>query len=296
VLSIAAYSLVEANYRSIVAPALATPEGRAGLAAAMRPALSAILAFDAVLLALVGLASYALARAALFPLVLAREREERFTADVAHELRTPLAAIASVVQVGRARASTSNAADAAAFASIARRAIDCGALVGDLLTLARGAGAHDLEREPVDLAIVVRHALRDGASDASDASGAPEIAVDVRLESALVSGDERRLAQLARNLVANARAHARTHIAVRVARDGDDAILEVDDDGPGVEAALVPRLFERFAKGSTSRGSGLGLAIVRWVARAHGGDVTHAGSARFVVRLPALREGASIRS
>jgi signal transduction histidine kinase len=64
------------------------------------------------------------------------------------------------------------------------------------------------------------------------------------------------------------------------------ARLCVDDDGPGVPPELAPRLFERFAKGGDSRGSGLGLAICRWVANAHGGDIRHAGGARFVVRIP----------
>ncbi|GAC1491599.1 MAG: hypothetical protein NVS1B2_03280 [Vulcanimicrobiaceae bacterium] len=216
------------------------------------------------------------------PLLRALEREERFTADAAHELRTLLAAIASVAQVGRDRAEGD---DAAAFASIARRAIDCGALVGDLLTLARGTDASGLDCEPVDLAIVVRHALRDIEAEV----GASDIAVDASVESVLVSGDERRLAQLVGNLLANARAHARSRISIRVSLRADTAIVEVDDDGPGVEPELEPRLFERFAKGTCSRGSGLGLAIVRWVARSHGGDVAHLGGARFCVRLPALR-------
>ncbi|MGH7729135.1 MAG: hypothetical protein ACREM2_10150, partial [Vulcanimicrobiaceae bacterium] len=67
-LSWLAYAFVESEYRSIVAPALETPEGRAGLAAAMRPALSAILSADVVLLVIVGIASFALARAAVRPL------------------------------------------------------------------------------------------------------------------------------------------------------------------------------------------------------------------------------------
>ena len=274
-LSALAYALISANYRSIVAPALETPEGRAGFAAAMRPALYAILSLDALLLLLVGAASYALARAALAPLVLARQREERFAADVAHELRTPLGAIAGVAQAGG-----EGEAAQRAFASIARRAMECGELVGDLLTLARGSDAEALDREMVDLAIVARRVEREIAADS------PAIVFEGTYAGAIVEGDERRLTQLLRNLLGNARTHAVSRVTIELAPRGGDAVLSVADDGPGVENELVPRLFERFAKGSTSRGSGLGLAISRWVARAHGGELTFEGGSRFVARIP----------
>ena len=278
-LSIVAYWFVETNYRSIVAPALDTPEGRAGFAAAMRPALYAILSCDALLLVVVGVASYALASAALRPLSLAREREERFAADIAHEMRTPLGAIASVAQ-----AAIGGDADEKqhALATIARRAIESGALVGDLLTLARTSGADALECEPVDLAGVVGRVCQDAASVS------PGIAFQTDLRSTIVAGDERRLAQLVRNLLDNARERARSRVTIELAAAGGRARLTVDDDGPGVPPELESRLFDRFAKGDDSRGSGLGLAICRWVARAHAGDIEHAGGARFIVLIPLL--------
>jgi len=276
-LSVVAYAFVESNYRSIVAPALETPEGRAGLAAAMRPALFAILSCDGVLLLVVGAASYALASAALAPLVRAREREERFTADIAHEMRTPLGAIASVAQAAR----EGDPAEARqALEVIARRAIESGALVGDLLTLARTSDSDALECEPVDLGDIVRRVCRDAAA------AHPARTIDLRAESVIVSGDERRLLQLVRNLVENAYERARSRVAVELSIDGAGAVLCVDDDGPGIPPELEGRLFERFAKGDDSNGSGLGLAICRWVAVAHGGTIRHAGGARFIVRLP----------
>jgi two-component system OmpR family sensor kinase len=276
-LSLVAYVFIENNYRSIVAPALDTPEGRAGFAAAMRPALYAILSCDALLLLLVGGASYALASAALRPLALAREREERFTADIAHEMRTPLGAIASVAQA----AAGGDAEEAhSALATVARRAIESGALIGDLLTLARASNDDALQRSPVDLGAIVLAVCR----DASAADTEPEISVDA--PSTIVSADERRLVQLVRNLVDNARERARSRVTVQLRVEDGCARLCVDDDGPGVPPELAPRLFERFAKGGDSRGSGLGLAICRWVANAHGGDIRHAGGARFVVRIP----------
>jgi signal transduction histidine kinase len=277
VISFVAYGFVASTYRSIVAPALDTPEGQAGLANALRPALYAIVSVDALLLIAVGTASYALARQALRPLVQAREREARFASDVAHELRTPLGAIASLAETAQA-----DAPDPArsTFASIARRALECGELVGDLLTLARAGGSDSLDREPVDLAIVVRQVLRDRA--VADDS----IRVDARYESANLLGDERRLRQLARNLIDNACAHARSRITIVVGVERGMAKLSVDDDGPGVPAELAPRLFERFVKGPHSKGSGLGLAISRWIAGAHGGEIAFTGGSHFEVRLP----------
>jgi two-component system OmpR family sensor kinase len=294
-ISFVAYAFVASTYRSIVAPALDTPEGRAGFAAAMRPALYAILSVDGALLLLIGVASYVLARAALRPLVLAREREHRFASEVAHELRTPLAAIASVAEAAaagaRAEAGSGPAAHSeavhAAFASIARRAIECGELVGDLLTLARASDVDALDREPLDLAIITQHVLREFEERraAGVAGGAP-IAVDGRFESAIVTGDERRLRQLLRNVFDNAFAHARSRVAVTVTCEPGGARLSVEDDGPGVAPEVSPHLFERFAKARDSKGSGLGLAICRWVAHAHGGTIEFAGGSRFLVTLP----------
>jgi signal transduction histidine kinase len=284
-ISCVAYAFVASTYRSIVAPALDTPEGRAGFAAAMRPALYAILL-------LIGAASYVLARAAFRPLVLAREREYRFASEVAHELRTPLAAIASVAEAAAADAGTAAEPEAVydAFVSIARRAIECGELVGDLLTLARASDVDALDREPLDLAIVTQQVLREYeeryAAGADLAAGGAPIAVDGRFESAIVTGDERRLRQLLRNVFDNAFAHARSRVAVTVTCEPGGARLSVEDDGPGVAPEVSPHLFERFAKARDSKGSGLGLAICRWVVHAHGGTIEFAGGSRFLVMLP----------
>ncbi len=276
-LSVVAYAFVANTYRSIVAPALDTPEGQAGFAAAMRGPLYAIVATDALLLLGVGLASYALARGALAPLRRAHEREERFVSEAAHELRTPLGAIASLAENA---ASEAAAPSRVAFEAIARRALECGELVSDLLTLARASDENALECELVDLAIVVRRCLR----DAELATG--RVTIDATLAGAIVSGDERRLQQLVRNLLDNALVHARSRVAVALSSDNGDARLVVKDDGPGVAADLAPRLFERFTRGRGSAGSGLGLAICRWIAHAHGGSITFEGGSRFAVRLP----------
>ncbi|HMD01656.1 MAG TPA: HAMP domain-containing sensor histidine kinase [Candidatus Baltobacteraceae bacterium] len=282
-LSALAFWLYASNYRETLEPLLALPEGRAAFGRAMRAALGAILAIDAALLIVVGLASYALARAALQPLVLARRREERFAADAAHELRTPLGAIASVAEASRDGGPYDEA-----FAAIARRALEAGALVGDLLTLARSGDAEALVTEPVDLAALVNTVVKEARERS------PGLTFQTQYAEAIVDGDERRLLQLARNLVGNAARCARTRVDVRVSCDANWATLSLDDDGSGVPAELEPMLFERFAKGPDSPGSGLGLAICRWVARAHGGDVTFEGGAHFVARVP-CRETARTR-
>ncbi len=242
----------------------------------MRPALFAILAADALLLCVVGAASYALARSALAPLVVAREREERFSADVAHELRTPLGAIASIAQT---TAADDASAAAAALRSIARRATESGELIADLLTLARASEVESLDCEPVDLAIVADHARRERTAER-------RITLACECESAIVIGDERRLRQLVRNLLDNAFAHARSRVDLVVTTRNGTAELCVEDDGPGLDPEVLPHLFERFAKGRASSGSGLGLAICRWIVRAHGGDLTYLGGSRFVARFP----------
>jgi signal transduction histidine kinase len=274
-LSLLAFFFVDAAYRDAYEPALGTPAAAAALAHFRRGVAGTIALCDAVLIVGVGLASYALARAAVRPLTLAREREARFAADAAHELRTPLAAIASLAQAAREGTSEERRA---ALEAIADRALRAGALLGDLLTLARRGDADVLQREPVDLAGIATRVARDTNSGA--------VALDVRVASAIVDGDERRLEQLVRNLLANALRHAGSRVSLSVAPDGGSALLRVEDDGPGVSPEVVPRLFERFAKGADSPGSGLGLAICRWVARAHGGEVAYEGGSRFCARLP----------
>jgi two-component system OmpR family sensor kinase len=108
-----------------------------------------------------------------------------------------------------------------------------------------------------------------------------------------VSGARDELHRLVLNLLENAVRHTPpgTHIRLSLAASGEDAVLEVADDGPGVPPELRDRVFERFVRGAGDRGSssGLGLAIVSAVAESHGGSVElHDAQpgARFVVRLP----------
>jgi len=284
-LSLLAFFLISAEYHDLLGPALGTAEGEAGLARATRAVATSIVALDLALLILVGVASFLLARSAVQPLVLAREREQRFAADVAHELRTPLGAIASVAQSAREAASSEKAS---ALETIARHAIDAGLLVGDLLTLARGDDRSALACEPVDLAALVRDEARAFHGDAQRRG----IALEIEATPTIVDADARRLRQLARNLIENALNYARERVDLEVSQDGRFAVLRIDDDGPGVAPEVEGHIFERFVKGPGSQGSGIGLAMCRWVAGAHGGTIEHEGRSRFVVRLP-LADGRS---
>jgi signal transduction histidine kinase len=118
---------------------------------------------------------------------------------------------------------------------------------------------------------------------------------DSGVAAARVQGDRGALSRLVRNLADNAARHARSRLAVSVSAADGEAVLRVDDDGPGVPAADRERVFERFTRLDEGRargagGSGLGLALVRTVAAAHGGTVrvldAPLGGARFEVRLP----------
>jgi signal transduction histidine kinase len=284
-LSVGAYVFEERVNRELVAPLLTGPDTRAIGEAALRLAMTrvvwAIASIAAPLLGLVAIASYLLARRSIAPLQAAAEREREFAADLAHELRTPLATIAAVAQ---SAAQDCGAREQAAFTTIANAALDASRLVADLALLARAGGPEKLERETIDLRDTVRRVAREYA----ERNHAPRI--EIEAASVLADADERRVAQVVRNLLDNAVRHACGAVRVSVHAEGSDAAIVVDDDGPGVPAELRGRVFDRLVHGSERGGSGLGLAICRWVARAHGGDVVLEDGARFVVRIPRLQE------
>ncbi|MBV9718928.1 MAG: HAMP domain-containing histidine kinase [Candidatus Eremiobacteraeota bacterium] len=287
-LDAAAYAFIAREYASSVAPALATPEVARALATAMRRVLITLSAIDLPLIAIVALASYALARVTIAPLQAARERERIFAADAAHELRSPLAAIAAIAQAARTGA-TQEARTA--FDAIASSALEASAVVSDLLTLARDPGRRALQCEPVDLGAVVASTSR----ETEPVARARGIRVQSAPASAIVDGDERRLRELARNLLDNAVRHARGNVSIASRRNGSLCEIVVEDDGDGVPPQERQRVFQRFyRRANDGTGSGLGLAIVRWIANAHEGDVTVEaaswGGARFIVAIPAHKE------
>jgi two-component system, OmpR family, sensor kinase len=216
-------------------------------------------------------------------------RQRRFVADASHELRTPLTSVLANLELlaESLRGDQGEAARSALRSSMRMRR-----LVADLLLLARSDVKREVAHAPVDLA---RLAL-DAAAELGPLSGEHDLSIDAR--PAVVLGDHDELFRLVLNLIENALRHTPpgTAIGVSTAVEGAEAVLTVEDDGPGVPPEVAPTLFERFVRGSGDRGGsfGLGLAIVRAVAESHGGAVvmeaTHPGTvppgARFVVRLP----------
>jgi signal transduction histidine kinase len=231
-----------------------------------------ILLFDVPLVLVVGIAAYVLATMSVRPLLAARAREERFAADAAHELRTPLATIAALAQSRKPEA----------LETIAAIAIEASALLGDLLSLVRATPPGRRLHEPVDLAQLARVQ----AEGVRDQRNGVAISVDVP-DSAYVVGDERELQRLVANLCENAVRHARTMVDVRVRPERGRVLVEVEDDGAGVPDELRERVFDRFFKvDEGGPGSGLGLAICRRIATSHRGEIVLEGKNRFVARFP----------
>jgi signal transduction histidine kinase len=214
------------------------------------------------------------------------ERQREFVADAAHELRSPLAALRTQLEVGDAGLSGGSAEQRRTLLAEVDR---MSRLTDDQLSLARIDGAAPTSARSVDLDELVLDELRrwrSGAQVAVDASG---------VSAARTRGDAEALRRVVRNLLDNAGRHATTRVTVRLVADAAGCCLTVSDDGPGVRPEDRGRIFDRFtrlddARGRSAGGFGLGLAIVREVARAHSGEVTIEGDppgATFVVRLPA---------
>ena len=284
-ISAVGYTLIGRMYASSLQPLSGTPEYAVAYASAMRHVASSIALFDLPLLILFGAVAYLFARSMLEPLLAARERERRFAAEAAHELRSPLATIATVAQAAKPGAPEEVQA---ALDTIARTALDASSIVADLLTLAREPAAHALHLEPLDLAMVARQCVAEFA----DRARASNIELTLDAQSAIVNGDERRIRELLRNLLDNGLRHARTRMLVRTGGAGKTATIRVEDDGPGIEPSMQERIFDRFYRADeTSEGLGLGLSIGRWIAVAHGGELQAASAgqgAAFILRLPLL--------
>ena len=201
-------------------------------------------------------------------------RLRRFISDASHELRTPIAAVSAYAELFDRGARDRPDDLERSMSGIQRETRRMGLLVGDLLLLARLDQGRPLAAGPVELSAL--------AAEALDAARAMEPARPLTLDSTpvTVTGDAERLRQVVDNLLANVRAHTPADAAaiVRVRREGGDAVLEVEDRGPGLDAERAAHAFERFYRGDPSRsrdlgGSGLGLAIVAAIVQAHGGSV-----------------------
>ncbi|ADJ48471.1 two-component system histidine kinase [Amycolatopsis mediterranei S699] len=220
-------------------------------------------------------------------------RVRQFVADASHELRTPLAAIRGYAELA-ARGSALVPPDVAhSMGRIQSEAVRMTALVEDLLLLARLDGGRPLDVREVDLTRLVA----DAVGDARVAGREHRWRLELPPEPVLVLGDVQRLHQVLANLLANARTHTPpgTAVVTALARSADgSAVLTVTDDGPGIAPDLLPDVFERFARGDSSRSrhagsTGLGMAIAAAVVVAHHGTIevhSRPGRTEFAVRLP----------
>ncbi len=214
------------------------------------------------------------------------DRQREFVADASHELRTPLTSVLANLELLTEELAGEQAETAEAGLRSTRR---MRRLVGDLLLLARADARRVQPHRPTDLAEVMVEA----ASELGPMADNHELSLSA--EPVVVEGVRDELHRLILNLLENAVRHTPPGTRVEAStRAGDDeAVIIVQDSGPGIPPALTGRVFERFVRGGRDggKGSGLGLAIVRSVAQSHGGTVAHevpedGHGTRFVIRIP----------
>lgn len=231
-----------------------------------------ILTLGVLLVGFAAAAAWFVAGRTIRPAARALAQQERFLADAAHELRTPIAAIRATAEAGESQD------EAAALQRVSELAGGAARLTDDLLTLARmDADRLTLQKEPIRLDLLVEALIDDDPAFTFEANQAVIVEADPRLVERAVD-----------NLLRNARLHGGASEAApaRVTVETSGRVV-VMDRGPGIPHALLTTLFDRFRSGAASTGHGLGLPLTRWIARAHGGDCTAAsgstGGARFDV-------------
>lgn len=214
----------------------------------------------------------------------AREAEaaaRRFLADVAHQLRTPVAGIKASAEVLLRGDDSSAEMHDRLLANIVSETTRAGRLMTSLVRMARLEQGEELLRQPTDVGLAC-----DMAAETARVL-APELAITV--DASAVEGlrplvDPHALEEILGNLLDNARRYATEQVTVTVGTVPGAVEIRVADDGPGLPPGRAQEAFERFVRLDGRGGSGLGLAIARGLARAHGGDVQWSGR-DFVVHL-----------
>jgi len=217
----------------------------------------------------------------------ARNSQRRFVSDASHELRSPITTIRQHAEVALAHPDRVTAAELAEVVLAEQQRMH--RLVEDLLLLARVDEHVPLTRAAVDLddlAFEEGHRLRSTTSKRVDTSG---------VKAVRVQGDADALRRMLRNVAENAVRHASSRVDVTLVERGEEVVLTIDDDGPGIPATERARVLQRFVRLDDARsrdegGSGLGFSIVDEVVRAHGGSMSieqsPLGGARIVITLP----------
>lgn len=217
----------------------------------------------------------------------------QFSTAIAHELRTPIAALRGEIELA-ARRSGATGTQREAAASQLEELDKLKRLIDQLLTLARAeSGQIPLEHRPVELAPLVESVVEQ-LETVAQARGLT-LTADIGARPAIV-GDAEWIERLLLNLLDNAFKFTPSGgtVTVRLAEDESEALLEVSDTGIGMTADVVPHVFERFYRGDPARsaggfGVGLGLSLVKWIVDRHNGSVVAAGTpgagARFTVKI-----------
>lgn len=204
------------------------------------------------------------------------ENEKRFTSDVSHELRTPTAVILSECEFALENATTLEEAKAS-IGRILVSAEKLSALISQLLLLARADNRLVLQKEPIDLSMLVE-VICEEQSEAAERKG---ITLSAEIEPNLqINADETMLMRLFINLIDNAIKYGREGGRVNISLGGDGETIcgEVRDNGIGIAAEHLPHIWERFyqvdpARDPNALGAGLGLPMVKWIVEAHGGSI-----------------------
>jgi two-component system sensor histidine kinase QseC len=207
----------------------------------------------------------------------ALERERRFTAHAAHELRTPLAALKIHAQ-NAARAATAQEREAS-IRSMLEGLERTVYLAEQMLAYSRAAAPGDASRlERVALDDVLRDAVTEIRPRAQERRCAVDLSVAPAAAGATISGDRQKLLSLATNLLDNAVRHGSEggRVTAMLHREDKEVVLAVANEGPGIPAELRERVFESYYRipGTAGNGGGLGLAIVREIAQAHAARIT----------------------
>ena len=210
-------------------------------------------------------------------------REQRFAANVSHELRSPMTAVSGVTDLLEERAGDMDPRDARIVEHLATQVRRLSRMLIDLLEISRMSASDPVETEPVDVTSLVRQVVRVHGIDTSLVHGA----------STVIQSDARHLERVFDNIVRNAQTHGEGLRAVTIETRGDAVAIHFDDAGPGVDPELAQRIFEPFVRGEHAdplSGAGLGMAI----ASEHGQRIgvswelgtSPQGGARVSVRLP----------
>jgi signal transduction histidine kinase len=255
-----------------------------------------LLAASATALLLAFVAGLWLAGRTLRPIRESLLQQKQFVSDASHELRTPVTVIRTAAEAILRQKDPVDARVRELAEDIVAETIQLGGLVGDLGILSEADARAEVRHEPVDVKSLLDIVTRSGQIQAQSRGVTLE---STSTASGVIDGDSVRLRQLFGILIDNATRFAPAGTAVVLQAEAAVGRLKVSirDRGPGIAAAELPRIFDRFYRGQTERqyeGSGLGLAIAQWVVEAHGGVISvrsvEGQGAEFLVELPLSSE------